>query len=312
MPMAESDNSALEDARKRARRRLVGAVVLALAAAVVLPMFLESDPKPLGPDVQIQIPAIDDAKFQNRLTPGGPAKALTPDKAAAAMPGAAKDASSSPVASVPVTTSEPSPAREAPTAAAPAETKTVEQAPADTKALETKSAESKSAPVPATVATAAKKQASAPRTAESSTGAATNKAAAATPKKAPSPAATAAAPDTQKNGSSPAATLPAFSLTATVPAPGAAAATGQKAPTGPTPTPGTFVVQLGAFVDATVAGELATKAGAQGFSAFLEPVTTKSGVVQRVRIGPFASRAEADAAEAKLKSAGFTAVARPR
>ena len=80
--MADPDNSALEDARKRARRRLVGAVVLALAAAVVLPMFLESDPKPLGPDVQIQIPAIDDAKFQNRLTPAGASQAPAADKAA--------------------------------------------------------------------------------------------------------------------------------------------------------------------------------------------------------------------------------------
>lgn len=67
--MADSDRSALEDARKRARRRLVGAVVLVLIAAVVLPMFLETDPKPLGPDVQLQIPPIDDGKFQNRLTP---------------------------------------------------------------------------------------------------------------------------------------------------------------------------------------------------------------------------------------------------
>src|SRR4051812_44410970 len=77
--MPEPANSALDDARKRARRRLVGAIVLALVAAVVVPLFLESDPKPLGPDVQIQIPAIDDAKFQNRLTPqqkgGGAEKA---------------------------------------------------------------------------------------------------------------------------------------------------------------------------------------------------------------------------------------------
>src|SRR6185369_16548242 len=76
--MPEPANSALDDARKRARRRLVGAIVLALGAAVIVPLFLESDPKPLGPDVQIQIPAIDDAKFQNRLTPG--AKTGTPEK----------------------------------------------------------------------------------------------------------------------------------------------------------------------------------------------------------------------------------------
>ncbi|MBK7469259.1 MAG: SPOR domain-containing protein [Betaproteobacteria bacterium] len=69
---------------------------------------------------------------------------------------------------------------------------------------------------------------------------------------------------------------------------------------------------MGAFLDAAVAKDLAAKAGEQGFTAFLEAVTTKSGQVQRVRIGPFATRGEADAAAAKLKGAGFTADARPR
>jgi len=84
----------------------------------------------------------------------------------------------------------------------------------------------------------------------------------------------------------------------------------------PTPasaaSPGQYVVQIGAFLDATVAKDLAAKAGEQGFNAYLEAVTTKSGQVQRVRIGPFATRGEADAAAAKLKGAGFAADARPR
>ena len=42
--------------KKRARRRLVGAVALALAAAVGLPMLLDSEPKPLGTDIAINIP----------------------------------------------------------------------------------------------------------------------------------------------------------------------------------------------------------------------------------------------------------------
>jgi DedD protein len=71
-------------------------------------------------------------------------------------------------------------------------------------------------------------------------------------------------------------------------------------------------VQLGAFVGLPVAKELAAKAGEQGFPAFLEAVTTKSGQVHRVRIGPFVTRAEADAAAKKLKAVGFTAVTRPR
>jgi DedD protein len=60
---------AVEELKRRARRRLVGAIVLALAAAVILPLLLESDPKPLGDDVSIQIPPIDNGKFVTRLSP---------------------------------------------------------------------------------------------------------------------------------------------------------------------------------------------------------------------------------------------------
>ncbi len=44
------------DLRRRARRRLVGAIALALVAIVVLPMLFSPEPKPLGPDVDIRIP----------------------------------------------------------------------------------------------------------------------------------------------------------------------------------------------------------------------------------------------------------------
>jgi DedD protein len=47
--------------KKRARRRLVGAIALALAAAVGLPMLLDSDPKPLAGDIAIQIPSKEKA-----------------------------------------------------------------------------------------------------------------------------------------------------------------------------------------------------------------------------------------------------------
>jgi DedD protein len=47
--------------KKRARRRLVGAVALALAAAVGLPMLLDSEPRPLNGDIAIQIPSKDKA-----------------------------------------------------------------------------------------------------------------------------------------------------------------------------------------------------------------------------------------------------------
>ncbi len=45
--------------KKRARRRLVGAIALALAVAVGLPMILDAEPKPLASDIDIRIPAKD-------------------------------------------------------------------------------------------------------------------------------------------------------------------------------------------------------------------------------------------------------------
>jgi DedD protein len=304
--MADPDNSVLEDARKRARRRLVGAVMLALVAAVVLPMFLESDPQPLGPDVQIQIPAIDDAKFQNRLTPAGSSKGAAADKPAPPEP------------------SEPVKAREstdmgtvaAPAVSDPAATKTDPPAPAPAPAATTKPDQTKSTTPPTAAADSA-----APGT-PLSQAAASPKPTLATPPAAPAtspltaaPARKAAAPAPARAAAAvPAASLPAFSLTATAPPLGAPAVPEptSELTAAPPLAQGEFVVQLGAFVDTAVARDLAAKAGEQGHSVFLEAVTTKSGQVQRVRVGPFATRGEADAVAAKLKAAGFTAVARPR
>ncbi len=47
--------------KKRARRRLVGAVALVLAAVIVLPMVMDQEPKPLTQDIQIRIPSQDAA-----------------------------------------------------------------------------------------------------------------------------------------------------------------------------------------------------------------------------------------------------------
>ena len=100
----EGPDVAVDELRRRARRRLVGAIVLALAAAVLLPLLLENEPKPLGDDVSIQIPPIDDGKFVNPLSPGKPpdpklrSDAPTPSTAPAvsaptAQPPAGSDAS---------------------------------------------------------------------------------------------------------------------------------------------------------------------------------------------------------------------------
>jgi len=65
--------------KKRARRRLVGAVALALAAVIVLPMVMDQEPKPLTQDIQIRIPSQDAAPVRPSVVAAQPA---APDEAA--------------------------------------------------------------------------------------------------------------------------------------------------------------------------------------------------------------------------------------
>ena len=92
--IADNADLAVDELKRRARRRLVGAVVLALAAAVILPMLLEKDPKPLGDDVSVQIPPVDEGRFVNRLTgrSGDSKNAQKSDAKASAKAGAPKQA----------------------------------------------------------------------------------------------------------------------------------------------------------------------------------------------------------------------------
>lgn len=81
--------------RRKARRRLIGAVALTLAVVVVLPMVFDSEPKPGGQDIELRIPA--------------------PDKVGEFVPGVApaEVAGISPFAGPPVETASPPPARAA-------------------------------------------------------------------------------------------------------------------------------------------------------------------------------------------------------
>jgi DedD protein len=55
--------------RKRARRRLIGAIALVTAVAVVLPMVLDNEPRHVGQDVDIKIPASDSGVFTSKIAP---------------------------------------------------------------------------------------------------------------------------------------------------------------------------------------------------------------------------------------------------
>jgi DedD protein len=79
--------------KKRARRRLVGAIALALAVVIGLPMLLDSEPKSTVSDIAINMPSKDKAgEPLNSVPAPAPAPALEQPAAPAATPAASKPA----------------------------------------------------------------------------------------------------------------------------------------------------------------------------------------------------------------------------
>jgi DedD protein len=75
--------------KRRARRRLIGAVVLVTAIVVVLPMVLDSEPKPVGREISVRIPSPDAGPFAGQIAPapaqkGAKATPKEPESVAAA------------------------------------------------------------------------------------------------------------------------------------------------------------------------------------------------------------------------------------
>jgi DedD protein len=119
--MARSTSDEEVQLKKRARRRLVGAVVLATAVAVVLPMVLDTEPKPVSQNVNIQIPSPDSPAYAPKADvsaetgkdtapaasePAKPAPAQAEPKAAL-PPVAGSQAPELPKAALPVKAPEP-------------------------------------------------------------------------------------------------------------------------------------------------------------------------------------------------------------
>ncbi|MEQ5844022.1 SPOR domain-containing protein [Paraburkholderia acidicola] len=228
--------------KQRARRRLVGAIALVIAAVVILPMVLDSHPKPVTDDISIDIP--------NRPAP----KASTAPEDTQA--GVAPD---SPSPDATLAASGLAPAHTAPDTAATAATSTATKPAAKPAAK----------PTPATTATT------------------TNNApanAAKQPRQAPAPAA-----QTADN-------------------PPSAAAADADSGTPASPPGSRFAVQLGSFPDDTSAKTWATKLKAAGVPAYTERRKQPDGSTRTLlRAGPFADRAAASAAIAKVRDAGLTA-----
>ncbi|RKU03406.1 sporulation protein [Burkholderia sp. Nafp2/4-1b] len=223
--------------KQRARRRLVGAIALVVAAVIVLPMVLDSHPKPVTDDIAIDIP--------NR--PAHQAVAPRDDDVSDVQAGVAHD-----------------------------------EPPASDVAV---------AAVPAPAAKDAAKPAAKPDT---------------------STATTTASVTPPKPVAKPAAAAPAAKPAAPKPAPATVANADAAADSGDASSPASpagarFAVQLGSFKDDTTARSWATKLKSAGVPAYVEHRKQADGsTATLLRAGPFADRAAASAAIAKVREAGLT------
>ena len=224
----------IQAARVRARRRLVGALVLLIAGVIAFPLVFETQPRPIG--------------AQTAVEPGSRAVAT----ATAPAPAASRPAPVDRVSLAP-----------------PPDAGTEAAAPASATAAVSTSVLAPVVPTP--------------------------------------PASSAAAP--APAASTPARAAPVAKLAST-PADGAAAkALLESTPsdTAALPGSGRFVVQVGAYAAAAPMKDVRAKVEKLGLKTYTQVIENAEGKRTRLRVGPFATRAEAEAAAAKVKAAGLPA-----
>lgn len=270
--------------KKRARRRLVGAVALALAAIVALPMLLDSEPKPLATDIAINIPDKEKAAPLPVPSEQVPASAsvdsdeeiIDPSAAAGDEPAPPPATTTrAPAAVAPV----PTPSATAPAAGDPPPLRTLD--------LEKQKPAVKPEPVkpePARKPEPEKREEKKPVKVAEAKPAETHPKAEKVVEKAEKPA-------RQDDAARAIAILEGKPASVPTPAPAAASA-------GPSPR---YVVQVAALASQEKVKELQERLRAAGVSSF----TQKSGELIRVRVGPF-SKEEAEQVRAKLGGIGLS------
>lgn len=263
----------LEVLRKRARHRLMGSVVLVLAAVVGFPLLFDTQPRPMSVDTPIVIaqrngaaaPASPTAPATSVTGTVSPAPAANNAQAQGPLPAAGVlDANEEVVPATPRTAEKPSAATEAPAASATAgafkldlgktgavaanavETKTEQKAPPAAKPSEPSPAAKPEPKFEAKVVSAADK----------------------------------AADDAAKarallDGKDPAKNVK--------------------------PNEERLVIQVGAYTDAAKVREARQKLEAAGFKTYTQVIDGKDGKRTRVRVGPFESKAEADKNAQKIR-----------
>jgi DedD protein len=237
--------------KQRARRRLVGAIALVVAAVIILPMVLDSHPKPVTDDISIDIPSRPAPKVS---------RAVEDTQAGVAPDNPAPDAGLAASGLAPATAANSGPG---------ANTTGAVTAPAAKPAAKPQAPAVAANPAPAAPTAAAK------------------------------PAKTPAAQTVARNTDSTATTGDEDT--------NSAASANANSGTPASPPGSRFAVQLGAFADESNARNWATRLKAAGVPAYTEHRKQADGTtLTLLRAGPFADRAAATAAIAKVRAAGLT------
>jgi DedD protein len=255
--------------KKRARRRLVGAVALVLAAVIGLPMILDSEPKPVVDDIAIDIPS-KDRQAQSGVVRNAPPPMASTGKL---PPGAGLDKDEEVIDPA----SLPAPADTGPSTAARSEMPQLVK-PEPKPRPEAKAEAKPENPRP--TKPEAKPETRLERKAET---------AHAKPEARPAPHSAEKSDELNRAR----AILEAR-------------AEPKPEPKGePEKKSGRFVVQVAALATQDKVDELQGKLKSAGIASFTQKVSTDSGSRTRVRVGPFSSREEADRVRAKLSRLGL-------
>lgn len=309
--MTESSDPQLQ-LKKRARRRLVGAVAFAGFAAVILPMVMDEEPKQQAQNVEIRIPGQDQLPFKpaELAARAGPTPAVPP-AAADRLAESTTEGDTAQKTQAPVSASKPTVSKPSEKTADKKVVKPAEKLPEQSPDKKTAKAAEKTPEKP--VAKKADKTAEkAPeKPAEKATVKKTDKPAERTVEKpADKPVERSAEKPADKPAEKPPVDKPVDDAgkAAADEAPHAAPAASKPSATAPAKASGQQVILIGAFANPDNVKQLQGKIGGLGINSYTELLTSADGTKTRVRAGPFPTREAAEKALEKLKRSGINGV----
>lgn len=273
------DDNALPE-KKRARRRLIGAVALVLAAVIGLPMIFDSEPNTSAPKIAIEIPSKEDPQSKSPVA--------TPLIDASKNVNQGIDPSEEVIVAAP-----------APTSTAPVSEPTVKDAReivslnANTNAKSTSHVAEKLNEKKTEAVTTSK-----PVVTDSSIG--SNTVAKETSKKPEIKVETKTEPKKEKIDDA----ARALALLEGRTLPDEQPKTEVKVNKADNHS-GSFVVQVAALNSAAKIKELQGKLKSANITSYTQKIITANGEVSRIRVGPFANKAEAEKMRAKLVKLGL-------